>query len=93
MNILNEAGYQNVGELRFQMLTDPDAILGLSGVGPKAMQEIETVLDSLEIFKPAPEPVVEEVAAPEAVAEAPEAPEAEVAAPAEAEAVAPSQES
>jgi transcription termination/antitermination protein NusA len=69
-NILVEAGYQNAGDLKYQMDTDQDAILGLGGVGPKAIQEIERVLDAL-IAEHAPAEV--EAAAVEAEAEAPEA--------------------
>jgi len=46
-NLLSEAGYQNVGDLKYRMTTDPDSILALSGVGPRAMQEIETTLAKL----------------------------------------------
>jgi len=46
-NLLSEAGYQNVGDLKYRMVTDPDSILALSGVGPRAMQEIETTLAKL----------------------------------------------
>jgi transcription termination/antitermination protein NusA len=63
-NLLIEAGFKNAGDLMFQMETDQDAILGLSGVGPRAMQEIENALAEIEL--PA-----EEVIAPEE-AEAPE---------------------
>ena len=46
-NLLSQAGYQNVGDLKYQMTTDPDSILALSGVGPRAMQEIENTLAKL----------------------------------------------
>jgi transcription termination/antitermination protein NusA len=72
-NLLTEAGFRNAGDLMYQMETDQDAILGLSGVGPRAMQEIENALSEMDL-------PVEEVVAPEEV-EAPE--EAE---PGEAEA-------
>jgi transcription termination/antitermination protein NusA len=83
-NILVEAGYQNVGDLKYQMDTDQDAILGLSGVGPKAMVEIEKVLTiALEKAKPIEAEVEvvqtepEEIeAVSEVEAEAVEAPEA-----------------
>ena len=92
-NLLVGAGYQTVGDLKFQMATDQDAILGLSGVGPKAMQEIEKALEAVAL--PAEEEEQEPVAEAEVEAEAEavqaepvEAPEAELA---EAEA-APTQE-
>jgi N utilization substance protein A len=48
-NVLLESGYLNVGELIYQMSTDPDAILGLSGIGPKAMAEIEQALATITL--------------------------------------------
>jgi transcription termination/antitermination protein NusA len=48
-NVLLESGYLNVGELIYQMSTDPDAILGLSGIGPKAMAEIEQALAAIAL--------------------------------------------
>jgi transcription termination/antitermination protein NusA len=70
LNLLSEAGYQSAGDLIFQMSIDEDAILGLSGVGPRAMQEIQNTLTALEFPKEmveAPEEVeaVEEVEQPE----------------------------
>ena len=60
-NILLEAGFVNAGELIFQMSTNPDAILGLSGIGPKAMAEIERVLSDLVLPEEVIEPELEEV--------------------------------
>lgn len=45
--VISEAGYQTVGDLMLQMKTDPDAILRLSGMGPKAMRELEAALDAI----------------------------------------------
>lgn len=45
--LLNEAGYLSVGDLLLQMRLDPDAILRLNGIGPKAMEEIETRLATI----------------------------------------------
>ncbi|MGE5221966.1 MAG: transcription termination factor NusA, partial [Omnitrophica WOR_2 bacterium] len=77
-NLLTEAGYQSAGDLKFQMLTDPDVILGLSGIGPKAMQEIEAALEKVPELQVVEAPAVEE--APETAPEAavPEAPVEEV---------------
>jgi transcription termination/antitermination protein NusA len=55
--LLQESGYQNAGDLMYQMAIDPDAILALSGVGPKAMQEIEQALQAVAV---AEEPVAAE---------------------------------
>ena len=76
-NLLSEAGYQNVGDLKFQMVTDPDSILGLSGIGPKAMLEIETTLAALPVLQPKEEVPAESVVEAEegiieAVEEAPQ---------------------
>ncbi|HEX9616880.1 MAG TPA: transcription termination factor NusA [Anaerolineales bacterium] len=83
-NVLSGSGYSTIGDLMLQMELDSDVILGLNGIGPKAMEEIHESLAKITF----PEPVVE--AQPEAEVEAeaemaqPEAAEAE----AEAEAVA-----
>ena len=86
-NILVEAGLDTVGALMMSMKMDQNRVLGLPGIGPKAMQNIEETLAALTFPEPAPvEPVAEPVA--EAVAEAVGEPgEAPVAA--EAVAVAP----
>ena len=78
--VISEAGYQSVGDLMLQMRSDPDAILSLSGMGPKGMRELEDALNALSF--PA-----EEVVEAEPETEAVEAPAAEVEAPAEAELV------
>lgn len=87
-NILVEAGIETVGSLMMKMKVDPNSVLGLPGIGPKAIQNIEETVASItfpesEVTPPA-EPIVE------SVAEA--APQPEVVATAEAvvaEAVAP----
>ncbi len=43
--VISETGLQTVGDLLLQMKLDPDAIWKLSGMGPKAMQELQTALD------------------------------------------------
>lgn len=84
--LLTEAGYTTVGALMLQINLDSDAILGLNGIGPKTMGEIETAL--AEVTFPGEEQVVEEPAAapetegppvpPEEVVEAPVSPEEQV---------------
>jgi len=72
-NILVEAGIDNVGALMMTLKMDPNKVLGLPGVGPKAMQNIEEVVAALTFPEPAapaePEvaPVAEVVSIPEAV--------------------------
>jgi hypothetical protein len=83
-NILVEAGFETVGDLMFTLKSDPNKVLGLAGVGPKAMQSIEEALAVLQFPEPEPVPVeaaptaeavvepvaVEEVPVPEKQAEA-----------------------
>jgi N utilization substance protein A len=70
--ILTETEMETVGELMLAMKLDPDQILGMPGIGPKAIQNIEECLATITFPEPEPEPE----------------PEAEVETAAEAEAVA-----
>ena len=45
--LLDEAGYETVGDLMVQMEMDADAIADLEGVGPKSMEEIESTLSEV----------------------------------------------
>lgn len=60
-NLLVEAGNETVGDLIIHMELDSDAILGLNGIGPKAMENIEKAL--AEVTFPEPEIVEKEVEA------------------------------
>ena len=87
-NILTEAGYETVGALMLSLKMDPNKVLALAGVGPKAIQNIEEALAALtfpEAEKPAETATQPEVPA-EAEAVAVESPLAEAVQP---EAVAP----
>lgn len=66
-NLLIEAGYKTAGQVLQKLGMDPDSILALPGIGPKAMTEIAEKLNSYAY----PEPVVEieEVAEEDVVAE------------------------
>ncbi len=66
-NILTEAGFETVGGLMFTLKTDPNKVLGLAGVGSKALQNIEEALAVLTFPEPVVEPVEAEVEAPIAV--------------------------
>jgi transcription termination/antitermination protein NusA len=55
-NILTEAGFETVGDLMMVLKSEPDKVLGLPGVGPKAIQNIEEAFAALTF----PEPVVVE---------------------------------
>jgi N utilization substance protein A len=72
-NILVEAGYDTLGGLMMAMKLDANKVLGLPGIGPKAMQNIEETIAGVTFPEPpAAEPTVEPVAEaepqPEAVA-------------------------
>ena len=45
--VLSEAGFPTVGDLLLQMRLDPDSLLRLNGMGPKAMNELVETLDTL----------------------------------------------
>src|SRR5512139_2415259 len=66
-NILVEAGIDTVGGLMMSMKMDQNRVLGLPGIGPKAMQNIEETLANLKFPEPEPvpaEPVAEAVVEP-----------------------------
>jgi len=81
LNILTEAEFETVGDLMLALKVDPDKVLGLAGIGPKAIENIEESLAALTFPEPEPEPepaaeteevpVSEDVAEPEAVVEMP----------------------
>ncbi len=47
-NLLQEAGYQTVGDLAVQFRLNPDRIYRINGIGPKALSEINLLIDTLE---------------------------------------------
>ncbi|KXK13517.1 MAG: transcription elongation protein NusA [Chloroflexi bacterium OLB14] len=74
INILTEAGYENVGQVMLDLKVNPNKILGLAGIGAKAIQNIEETLAALSFPEPvkveepvivAPTPQVEQVPLPE----------------------------
>jgi N utilization substance protein A len=65
-SLLLEAGYITEGELALQLILNPDSILALQGIGPKAMTEIEAALQKAQVF------VVEEVEVEKTVEAEPE---------------------
>lgn len=73
-NILVEAGFETIGDLMMSLKLDENKVLGLSGVGPKAIQNIQ---EQLAVMQFPEAPAVE--APVEAPTEAVEAPVAEVA--------------
>ena len=92
-NILVEAGYENIGNLMMSLKLDENKVLGLAGVGPKAIQNIQEQLAAIQ-FPEVPVEVqaeagiteempVEQVAEPSAV----DAPPLEIENPAKVEKV------
>jgi N utilization substance protein A len=76
-NILVEAGIDTVGSLMMKMKLEPNRVLGLPGIGPKAIQNIEESLAAIVFPEPTPaepvaEPVAETVPQPEAIVPAAE---------------------
>jgi N utilization substance protein A len=59
-NILTEAGFEKIGDLMFTLKTDPNKVLGLAGIGSKAMQNIEETLAAIAFPEPEPEAVIAE---------------------------------
>ncbi len=85
--VISETGLQTVGDLILQMKLDPDSIWKLSGMGPKAMAELQQALDKLlSQLPPAEEVAMEAQAEVEEVVEAAPQPVAEEAQAAAAEA-------
>jgi N utilization substance protein A len=61
-NILVEAGYDTLGGLMMAMKLDANKVLGLPGIGPKAMQNIEEMVAGVTFPEPTPElPMVETI--------------------------------
>lgn len=54
-SVLSESGFPSVGDLMLQMALGSDTILGLDGIGPKAMEEIQEKLSGISF--PGPEVV------------------------------------
>src|SRR5512140_1716765 len=59
-NILTEADYITAGDLLLAMRLSPDKVLGLPGIGPKAMQAIEKAVAEAMVTVEAEAPVVVE---------------------------------
>jgi len=75
--ILQEAGYATTGDLALTMKAHPDDILRLQGIGPRAMNEITKIVETLEQAQTAAAAEIKAKEAAEAIAEvpAPAAPE------------------
>ncbi len=86
-NILVEAGFETIGDLMMSLKLDENRVLGLAGVGPKAIQNIHEQLDAMT-FPEVPVEVPVAIAAEEQAqaAVAMENPVEAVAAPSETQA-------
>lgn len=65
--LLGGEGFSTVGDLMYQLALDSDVILGLNGMGPKALSDIMVALDEYRATfapPPAPAPVEPEPVAP-----------------------------
>lgn len=72
-DLLISSGYETVGDLMFQLALDEDAVLGISGIGPKAMEEIKEKLATITFPTAQPEEVlIEEAEQPGIEVEQPE---------------------
>ena len=60
-DLLCASGYETTGALMFQLALHEDTVLGISGIGPKAMEEIKEKLASISFPTPQPEEVQEVV--------------------------------
>ncbi len=69
--LLTNAGYNSIGDLMLQMKINPDAVLALDGIGPKAMEQITETLALFEEAHPAEEAETEEAQAAAPPEEAP----------------------
>lgn len=70
-NILTEADYRTASDLLLAMKTSPDRVLGLPGIGPKAMQAIHAAV--AEAAFPSEQPAAVVAESPVALEEAPPA--------------------
>jgi N utilization substance protein A len=67
-NILVEAGIDTIGALMMSMKMDANKVLGLPGIGPKAIQNIDESLATIKFPEPEP-PVAEPLVEAEPIAE------------------------
>jgi N utilization substance protein A len=77
-NILVEAGIDNIGALMMSMKMDANKVLGLAGIGPKAITNIEERLAAIQFPEPEPTPAEPTAEAVAEIATAEATPQAEV---------------
>ena len=81
--LLQEAGFATVGDLAVQMQTHPDDVFRLQGIGPKAMAEINALMEPILATKEVPQAPEMAPEIPTEAAVAVEAPTSELAGPSE----------
>ena len=54
-NILLEEGYENVGDLTYTLLLEPESIADIEGIGPTYIEKIEDSLQVMVGYEPLPE--------------------------------------
>jgi transcription termination/antitermination protein NusA len=81
--ILQEAGFATVGDLVIQMQTHPDDVFRLQGIGPRAMAEINTLMEPILETKAVEEAPVEEAALPAEAVMPAQVPSSDVSVPSE----------
>jgi N utilization substance protein A len=59
-DLLSTTGYDSIGNLMFQLALDEDAVLGISGIGPKAMEEIKEKIANITFPTAEPEEAIQE---------------------------------
>ncbi len=62
--LLGGEGYSSIGDLIYQLALDPDEVLALNGIGPKAMEDIQAAVENFLANPPEP------VEAPDEISEA-----------------------
>ncbi len=62
-NLLDEAGFTNVGELAYRLLLVPNAVNDIGGIGPSSIKQIESALEVMIGYQPLSEEydIVEEI--------------------------------
>ena len=76
--LVENTGVETVGDLAFKMNYDEEKIRGITGIGPKAMEQIGIALELMISSLPEPEEIVEEEAVAAEVEPAAEAQPAEI---------------
>ncbi len=55
-NLLSDAEVTNIGEVMERLLLDEEQLLEIPGIGPKSVEELRDVIETIEFVEPEPEP-------------------------------------